>query len=118
MARLRSLFFASLLCATIVAQSPEKSIIRPGQAWFDTDGNRIYAGGANIYTENGVYYLVGEGKKVLSGEFAIQDVHGYGRHSSGCREFFFFFFPVLFRFVTKPFSLSLSLSDDEIKFNL
>jgi len=31
--------------------------------WFDTDGNRIYAGGANMYLESGRYYLVGEGNK-------------------------------------------------------
>jgi hypothetical protein len=28
----------------------------------------MYVGGANIYQENGVFYLVGEGKKVLSGD--------------------------------------------------
>jgi len=60
------LFLASVL--TVASQSPENSIIYPGQAWFDTDGNRIYAGGSNIYHENGIYYLIGEGKKVYSGK--------------------------------------------------
>jgi hypothetical protein len=36
--------------------------------WYDSAGNRIFAGGANMYEENGVYYLVGEGKKVLDGD--------------------------------------------------
>ena len=50
------------------AQGPESSAIRSAVPWFDTQGNRIYAGGANMYFENGSYYLVGEGKKVLSGD--------------------------------------------------
>jgi hypothetical protein len=43
------------------AQGPEHTVIRSGIPWMDTSGNRIYAGGANIYFENGLYYLVGEG---------------------------------------------------------
>lgn len=35
-----------------------------GVPWFDTDGHRIYAGGANMYQENGRFYIVGEGNKV------------------------------------------------------
>ena len=45
-------------------QNPEDAIIRSGVAWTDTSGNRIYAGGANLYEENGTYYMIGEGKKV------------------------------------------------------
>lgn len=30
------------------------------------DGNRVYAGGANLYEEGGIFYLTGEGKKVFS----------------------------------------------------
>lgn len=28
----------------------------------------MYAGGANLYLEDGVFFLIGEGKKVLSGD--------------------------------------------------
>ena len=59
---------ASLLALGCLAQGPETAVIRPGVPWYDTSGNRIYAGGANMYLEDGVYYLVGEGKKVLSGD--------------------------------------------------
>ena len=62
------LLAASLLASGCGAQDPEASVIRPGVPWYDTQGNRIYAGGANMYLEKGVYYLVGEGKKVLSGD--------------------------------------------------
>ena len=52
-----------------LAQSgPENAVFRSGTPWFDTTGARMYVGGANIYQENGVFYLVGEGKKVLSGD--------------------------------------------------
>lgn len=49
--------------------SPQDTIIRPGVPVFDTDGNRLYAGGANMWYEqaDGLYYLIGEGKKTLSG---------------------------------------------------
>ena len=50
------------------AAPPEDAIIRSGVPWLDTDGNRMYAGGANMFLENGVFYLVGEGKKVLAGD--------------------------------------------------
>ena len=55
-----------LLCgfSFAAAQGPENSVIRSGVPWFDTNGNRVYAGGANLYAENGVYWLVGEGKYV------------------------------------------------------
>ena len=45
------------------AQDPS-GVIRPGVPWFDTDGHRVYAGGANMYLDNGRYYIVGEGNKV------------------------------------------------------
>ena len=52
--------------AVAAAQSPEDSVIRSGVPWVDTSGNRIYAGGANLFQESGVFWLVGEGKKVLA----------------------------------------------------
>lgn len=55
---------AGLLCARAHGQDPDKSIIRPGVAWTDTSGNRVYAGGANLLLDGGKYWLVGEGKKV------------------------------------------------------
>ncbi len=36
--------------------------IKPGQVWYDTDGNRIQAHGACVYYENNVYYWIGENK--------------------------------------------------------
>ena len=60
----------ALLAAAAVAAraaAPEDAVLRPGAALFDTDGNRLYAGGANIWAENGTFYLVGEGRKTLSG---------------------------------------------------
>ena len=61
-------FLLPLLAAlpSASAQSPEDSVIRSGVPWVDTSGNRIYAGGANMYEEGGVYYLIGEGEKLLS----------------------------------------------------
>ena len=47
------------------AAAPEDAVLRPGVPLFDTDGNRLYAGGANLFLDNGVYYLVGEGRKTL-----------------------------------------------------
>jgi hypothetical protein len=59
-----SRFVAAVAMAAFVsAQDPGSAIIRPGVAWFDTDNNRMYAGGANLYEEAGTYYLVGEGNK-------------------------------------------------------
>lgn len=63
-----SLFW--VLLGTVSSISPEDAVIRPGAPWFDTDGNRMFAGGANMYTEDGVYYLVGEGEKVLAGDIS------------------------------------------------
>ena len=60
------LFCIIAFAAAVIAQGPETSIIRSGVPWFDTNGDRVYAGGANMYFENGVYWLIGEGKKVLS----------------------------------------------------
>eukprot|EP01048_Picozoa_sp_COSAG05_P009644 COSAG05_NODE_803_length_7215_cov_20.387858_1_plen_879_part_10 len=47
------------------------TVIRSGVPWYDTEGKRMYFGGANLYEENGLYYLVGEGEKVggISGCF-------------------------------------------------
>ena len=58
------LFLAA--AAAVLCQGPENSVIRSAVPWFDTSGNRIYAGGANMYMEDGVFWLIGEGKKVLS----------------------------------------------------
>jgi hypothetical protein len=62
---------SSLLTPTPVKKSvsPQDTIIRPGVPVFDTDGNRLYAGGANIWFEqaDSLYYLIGEGKKTLPG---------------------------------------------------
>jgi hypothetical protein len=66
---LLSILGSSIFASLVIGQTPETSIIKPGIPWYDTDGNRIYAGGSNIYTENGIYYLIGEGKKVYSGKF-------------------------------------------------
>lgn len=43
-----------------------QQVFHPGQPMYDTRGKRIYAGGANLYVEGGVYYLIGEGEKVYS----------------------------------------------------
>ena len=59
---------AALLAALALALAPEDAVIRSGVAWFDTAGERIYAGGANMVLEGGLFYLVGEGKKVVSGD--------------------------------------------------
>jgi hypothetical protein len=67
-ALLAALAAAALLLPCVQAQGPESAVIRSAVPWYDTSGNRIYAGGANMYEENGVYYLVGEGKKVLDGD--------------------------------------------------
>jgi hypothetical protein len=34
---------------------------------FDTKGDRLYAGGANMWRENGTFWLVGEGRKTEPG---------------------------------------------------
>jgi len=45
---------------------PEDAIFRPGQPWFDTDGIRIEAHGGGFFVEDGVFFWVGEGRKVYS----------------------------------------------------
>lgn len=62
-----SFIWVSLL-ALCTSSNPEDTIIRSGQPWTDTTGQRMYVGGANMFFENGLYYLVGEGRKVLSGD--------------------------------------------------
>lgn len=37
------------VAALAAAQGPETAVIKPGQPFYDTDGNRVYAGGANMY---------------------------------------------------------------------
>jgi hypothetical protein len=59
---------AALLAALVLALAPEDAVIRSGVAWFDTAGERIYAGGANMVLEGGLFFLVGEGKKVVAGD--------------------------------------------------
>lgn len=39
-----------------------RTSIKPGQVWYDTEGNRIQAHGASVYFENGTYYWIGENK--------------------------------------------------------
>lgn len=56
----------ALAAATAAAAGPETAVIRSGVPWYDTDGSRMYAGGANMYVEAGTYWLIGEGKKVFS----------------------------------------------------
>jgi hypothetical protein len=47
---------------------PEDAVIKPGAAWFDTAGKRIYAGGGGIYVDDttspSTYWWIGEGEKV------------------------------------------------------
>ena len=52
--------------AAAAAASPEDAVFTPGKPVYDTRGKRIYAGGANIFAENGTFYVVGEGEKVYS----------------------------------------------------
>ena len=50
------------LAVFVAAQpSPEDTVIRPGIPWFDTDGNRIYAGGLGFVVVNNVYACVQHG---------------------------------------------------------
>ena len=42
--------------------------IRPGQPWYDTNGKRIQAHGAQLWYENGTYYWIGENKEFTTGE--------------------------------------------------
>ncbi len=41
--------------------------IRPGQPWFDTEGKRIQAHGAQLFFENNTYYWIGENKEHTTG---------------------------------------------------
>lgn len=45
--------------------------IRPGKAWFDTEGKRIQAHGGSIITVEGVFYWYGENKERTTGEDEI-----------------------------------------------
>lgn len=49
----------------------EKNAFYPGQAWLDTDGNRIQAHGGSVYYENGIYYWYGENKEKTDGKSNI-----------------------------------------------
>ncbi|EOS38384.1 hypothetical protein C808_02585 [Lachnospiraceae bacterium M18-1] len=40
----------------------EQRLIKPGEIWLDTKGERIQAHGADIYFENNTYYWIGEDK--------------------------------------------------------
>lgn len=51
---------AAAACALAAAQSPDDAVIRSGTPWYTADGQRMYAGGGNLYQEGGVFYLVGE----------------------------------------------------------
>jgi hypothetical protein len=62
----RRLLAAALVAAaapSAAAASPEDAVFYPGQPVIDTAGDRVYAGGANLFFEGGVYYMIGEGKK-------------------------------------------------------
>lgn len=54
------LVVAAVFVASAAAGNPEDTVIRPGVPMYDTAGNRMYAGGANIWFENGTFWLVGE----------------------------------------------------------
>ena len=62
------------LPTNVLTGNPETAVITPGVAWFDTDGNRIYAGGANLIEEGGKFYLVGESEKVLGSNLSDPDL--------------------------------------------
>ena len=59
------LFLVLLFPHSVSSQSPESGEILPGQEWIDTNGNRVYAGGANVVWEQSVsrFFMVGEGNK-------------------------------------------------------
>jgi hypothetical protein len=61
-----TLLLLASAAASAAAASPEDAVFTPGVPMLDTRGKRIYAGGANMYLEDGTYYLVGEGEKVYS----------------------------------------------------
>lgn len=51
------------------------SSFRPGQVWFDTDGNRIHAHGGSVIYIDGTYYWYGENKEKTDG---ISDIWHWG----------------------------------------
>ena len=55
---------AAIVASRLATAQVENSKIHPGVPWMDTSGNRVYAGGGNLYFEDGLYYLVGEGNKL------------------------------------------------------
>jgi len=64
---------AALLAASLpppaAAQAPPATgVIRPGVAWTDTAGARVYAGGADVVWEpsSSRFYMVGEGNKTFA----------------------------------------------------
>jgi hypothetical protein len=68
------MFLAVVSCVLIQSVISAPGYIRPGQPWYDTEGNRIYAGGGGFWQDAGTYYWVGEGNKVyadLSKEFNL-----------------------------------------------
>lgn len=61
---------AAAVVSAVLAASPEDAVFAPGQPIYDVKGDRVYAGGANLYLENGLYYMIGEGKKTGSGDLS------------------------------------------------
>ena len=51
--------------AVVLAQNPEDAVIHSGAPWFTVDGQRMYAGGGNLFKDNGLYWWIGEGNKTL-----------------------------------------------------
>ena len=54
--------------AAATAAGPSSTPIRSGVPWFDTNGDRMYAGGGNLVEEDGAFFLVGEGEKTLGAD--------------------------------------------------
>lgn len=67
MGALSVLALAAIAVVAAAAANPEDAVFYPGRALYDSAGERVYAGGANVFLEDGVYWLIGEGKKVLPG---------------------------------------------------
>lgn len=53
----------SASCLPCPTPTPSCATFYPGIPLNDTDGNRIFAGGAGFYVENGTYYWYGESQK-------------------------------------------------------
>jgi beta-xylosidase len=53
-----------VLCAsvTVTSAGAATATITPGVAWTDTEGNRLQAHGAGVFTVGSTYYMVGEDK--------------------------------------------------------